>query len=186
MFKLLTEAERQKVEHEYVRRRAIVMLFVLILILVAGIIGLLPSHVLSNARRNEVLERARVMGSVVPNDDEADLQTWLAETNRKLRVLSPTLDTDRPSNFIEKVLDQKMAGLAITGFSWIRAKEKVILLVNGIASDRQALIDFENRINSSGSFSEVTLPISNLAKNKDINFQIKFSLASSSPSVQRP
>ncbi|MEX2013478.1 MAG: hypothetical protein WD897_00995 [Parcubacteria group bacterium] len=175
MFKLLTEEGRQRVAHEYARRLAIVMLFALILVAVVGIIGLLPSYVLSNARQNEVLERTRIVGSSVERGDESDLQAWLRETNRKLQALSPALDTDRPSDFIEKILEQKITGVRITGFSWVRTEDKIILSVDGVANNRQSLITFEDRINSSGYFSEVTLPISNLAKDRDINFQIKFS-----------
>src|SRR3990167_9368714 len=175
MFKLLTEEERQKVAHEYAMRRAIVILLTLILVLVVGIIGLLPSYVLSNARENEALERMRIMCSVGEREDDATLQVWLKETNRKLQVLSPALDTDRPSDFIEKILDQRITGIAVTDFSWARAKDKVILSINGVATSRQSLITFENRINSSKYFSEVALPISNLAKDKDIDFQIKLS-----------
>jgi hypothetical protein len=117
MFKLLTDEEKQKVAHEYTVRRAIVVLLALILVLVVGIIGLLPSYIFSDARQNEVLERTRIMGSVGQRGDEEDLQTWLRETNRKLQILSPELDTDRPSIFIERILDQKVAGARITGFS---------------------------------------------------------------------
>ncbi|MDZ4206107.1 MAG: hypothetical protein U1C12_02785 [Patescibacteria group bacterium] len=175
MFKLLTEEEGRKVAHEYAMHRAIVILFALILVLVVGIIGLLPSYVLSNARENEALERTRIMGGSGQRGDDVTLQVWLGEINRKLQVLSPALDTDRPSDFIEKILDQRITGIAVTGFSWARTKDQITLSVNGVATSRQSLIVFENRINSSGYFSEVTLPISNLAKDRDIDFQIKFS-----------
>ncbi|MDO8589926.1 MAG: pilus assembly protein PilM [bacterium] len=186
MFKLLTEEGGHKVAHKYAMHRAVVMLSAFIFVLVAGIIGLLPSYVLSNARQNEALERTRIMNSAGQIDNESVLQAWLKEMNRKLRILSPALDMDRPSAFIERVLDQKATGVRVTGFSWIRAKDKVTLSVNGITLDRQALITFEDRINSSGYFSEVTLPISNLAKDKDIDFQIKFSPALPTPSAQTP
>lgn len=174
MFKLLTEEQRQKVAREYARRRAIIILSALIIVLVAGIIGLLPSYVLSEARQNEALERTKVMDSAGQREDRSDLQVWLKETNRKLQVLSPALDTDRPSDFIEGILGQKIAGIRLTDFSLVRMKEETTLSINGMARDRQTLITFENRINSSGYFSEVALPISNLAKDKDIDFQIKF------------
>jgi len=175
MFKLLTDKTREKVEHEYIIRRVIVMLSGLILVSLIGVIGLLPSYVLSNARLNEVLERTRIINSLGRGDDEPDLRGWLLETNQKLKILSPKLDTDRPSDVIEKIVDQSLKGLRITGFLWTKVEGGVTLSVNGVAQDRQTLITFENRLNDSGHFSEVTLPISNLAKDKDIDFQIKFS-----------
>ena len=175
MFKLLTELAKQKVKHEYRRRRTIVMLSGLILVLIVGTIGLLPSYVLLNARQNEARESVKVMNSSMEKD-EPDLQAWLKSINHKLKLLSPVLDTDRPSEIVEKILDIRPASINMNSFSWKKASGKITLSINGVALDRQALIMFENRINSTGKFSEVVLPISNLAKDKNINFQINFSL----------
>lgn len=175
MFKLLTEEERYKVRREYIMRRAIVMLSAFILVLIVGVIGLLPSYVLSNARQNEVLERNRIISSSKQHEDNSDLEAWLVGINNELQILSPKLDTDRPSDFIDKILDERTSGVRITEFSWIKTKGGVTLSVSGVGRDRQTLIAFENSINSSGQFSNVVLPISNLAKDRDIDFQIKFS-----------
>lgn len=187
MFKLLTEEERQKVAREYVAHRVVVMLSTFVLVLSVGIIGLLPSYVLSNARQSEVLERVRIMNSSgQQKGDELELQAWLIETTKKLQALSPELDTDRPSDFIDKVLSQRTMGVRITSFLLAKVKDKTTLSIGGIASDRQALIRLEDRINTSGYFSEVVLPVSNLAKDKDIDFQIKFSPAPPQKSTQTP
>ncbi|MEX2013733.1 MAG: PilN domain-containing protein [Parcubacteria group bacterium] len=187
MFKLLTDEERQKVAHEYALRRAIVMLSAFVLVLVAGIIGLLPSYVRSSARQNEALERTNITDASFERGEEAQLQSWLLSTNKKLQVLSPALDTDRPSEYIDRILEQKVVSVHLTGFSWVRTRDnKLTLSVHGVANDRQSLISFENSINSSGHFSEVTLPVSNLAKDRDINFQIKFSPATPPPSSRTP
>ncbi|OHA89766.1 MAG: hypothetical protein A3C70_00710 [Candidatus Zambryskibacteria bacterium RIFCSPHIGHO2_02_FULL_43_14] len=187
MFKLLTDEEKQKVAHEYVLRRVIVILFALILVLIIGIVGLLPSYILSDIRENEMTERTRIVEGVGQKGGEVELQAWLEKINRELQILSPVLDTDRPSIFIEKIIDQKVSGTHITGFSWVRVKDEITLSINGVALDRQTLIAFENGIKSSGYFSEVTLPVSNLAKDRNIDFQIKFSLATSaSRSLKTP
>ena len=186
MFKLLTEEEGQKVRGEYATRRVIVTLYALILVFIVGLIGLLPSYILSNARQHDVLERTRIMDTTGQRGGESELQAWLAKVNLELKVLSPELDTDRPSDFIERILDEKVPGIRLTGFSWIKVKDKVTLSVNGVASDRQVLIVFEDRIKTSGYFSEVTLPLSNLAQDKNIDFQIKLGVATSTPKAQTP
>lgn len=175
MFKLLTDEERQKVAREYAMHRAIVIFLGFILVIVVGIIGLLPSYVLSNARQNEALERIRIMNSAVKKGDEVNLQAWLEEINRKLQILSPSLDTDRPSDFIEKILEQRIMDITVSDFSWVKAKDKISFSIKGRANSRQSLIRFEDSINSSGYFSKVTLPLSNLIKDRDIDFQIQFS-----------
>src|SRR3990167_7993936 len=152
MFKLLTEEESQKVSHEYTMRRTVVLLVTLIQVMVLGIIWLMPSYVLSSARQNEMRERVIIMGGAGQRGDEAGLQEWLAKINLQLLTLSPKLDTDRPSFFIKRIVDQKSAGVVLTNFSWTKVKDKINLGVNGVASDRQTLITFENRINASGHF----------------------------------
>lgn len=175
MFKLLTEEEKQKVTHEYTARRTICMLSALSIILAAGVIGLLPSYVFSSARQNEAFERAKAMDHTGETSDGPALQAWLEAVNYKLQILSPALDTDRPSDALGHILEQKMAGIRIVSFSWVKTNGKTAISVSGVATDRQSLLAFENRINASGRFSNVTLPLSDLAKDKDINFQMKFS-----------
>lgn len=175
MLKLLTEEEKEKVVHEYHLRRAVVIILSLVSILIIGIIGLLPSHILSNIRHKEALEWDRIVDNSSLKEEEAALQAWLTETNRRLSTLSPKLDVDRPSDFIIKVLDQKVIGISITNFSWKKVAGKETFLVGGEASSRQVLVAFKDRLSASGHFSEVILPVSDLAKDKDISFQIKFS-----------
>lgn len=191
MLKLLTEEYRHKVEHEYFIRRIIVALSALILVLVIGMVGVLPSYMLSNIRQSEALSQTKVANSAGLRGDETMLKEWLSETNKRLKTVSPSLDTDRPSNFVDEVLKQQVESIHITNFSWTRAqlgKEKgdILLSITGLALDRQSLITFREHMNASERFSNVVLPISDLAKDKDIVFQIKFSLASTSLPVNTP
>ncbi len=175
MLELLTEKEKDKMRHEYVLRRGVVILSALILVLVIGIVGFLPAYILSNVRENEASEWVRIINSLSLKKNEIEFQTQLLETKRRLTALSPKLDVDRPSNFIKKTLDQKISGVRVINLSWVKTNKKTDLSVSGVASNRQALVTFRDQLDSSGYFSGVTLPISDLAKDKNINFQIKFS-----------
>jgi len=176
MFKLLTEKGRQKMIHEYVMRRTAVILLAIIFVLTVGIIGLLPSYMLSNVRNDETREWVNIINrSVGLEENEGELQAWLLETNRRLRTLSPKLDVDRPTDFIGQILEQRIDNISIENFSWTKTGDKATFLIAGVASDRQALVTFENKLSSSGYFSNVTLPLSDLAKDKDVDFQIKLS-----------
>ena len=174
MFKLLTEEGRKKVEREYILRRSIVMLVALTIICLIGIIGLFPSYILSKSRQNEVTERVRIMGNTELGQDEEDLKGWLEGANEKLALLDPNLDKDKPSVFIEEVLENKPIGIKINFFSWRMMEGDFELYVTGVASDRQTLLAFESQIRNSAYFSDISLPVSNLARDRDIDFQIKF------------
>lgn len=174
MFKLLTEEEKKKVSGEYGARRGVIIMFSLTLVLVTGLIGLLPSYVLSSARHKELAERARVL-NISFESSESEHEAWLSKINQKLRLLSPELDADRPSDFIEKVIEERGTGISISRFSWNKTDDGTVLSVDGVAATRQDLIAFEARISGSGHFSGVVLPVSDLARDRDIDFSITFS-----------
>jgi hypothetical protein len=57
-----------------------------------------------------------------------------------------------------------------------RTNEKMMLLnlfISGKAGDRDGLITFTDSLKTVSEFSDVNLPISNLAKSKNINFDLK-------------
>jgi hypothetical protein len=176
MYKLLPEKARENVRREYLLRRTVVMLAATILVLVVAMVGLFPSYVLSKAEQKEVLEGVKSVGLSDFGSAGDDIDTWLTQINLKLKVLSPRLDEDRPSLAILEVISDKKSGVRLTGFNWMKSEGKTALFVTGVAEDRQALLAFETKLNDSGAFSAVTLPVSNLAKDKDINFEIKLVL----------
>src|SRR3989344_7044919 len=145
MFKLLTEEGKIKVEREYTIRRLVVISWTLIFILFIGLIGLLPSYVLSNARQNEARERVRIT-SPLSEVDESDAETWLRNINRELGALNPSLDVDRPSASITEIIERRTPGIQLTDLSWGKSKEETTISINGVAKDRQTLLSFQREI----------------------------------------
>lgn len=172
MFKLISEQEKKKVNKEYVLRRAIVMAAALSGVLVVAIVGLFPSYLLSDSRHAEALARSEILKISEKQEERADLSAWLKDTNNKLALLSPALDTDRPNQLFKIFIDDEVGGIKVTSLLWKKEKEKVSLVVSGVADTRQDLIRFEGIINSSGKFTQVSLPVSQFAKEKEIDFQL--------------
>lgn len=173
MYKLLPEVAREKVRREYLLRRAVVMVTAFIVVLIVTIVGLFPSYMLSKARQDEARERARLIGLAKPSGETEELDKWLSQINLKLKTLNPKLDQDRPSLLLTQVIEKKGSGIRITRFNWVKIEGKNELSVSGVARDRQSLLSFESRLNNSQLFSTVALPVSNLAKDRDISFEIK-------------
>jgi hypothetical protein len=174
MYKLLPEQARAKVKNEYLLRRAVVMVAAFILVEVVAMGGLFPSYILSQARQKEVSDK----NVVVKEEEKADEEvfTWLDDVNTQLKALSPKIDIDRPSENILAVIREKGTGVKLTGFTWIKSDGQTRLVVSGLAQSRQALLSFEDRLKESGRFTEVTLPVSNLAKDSNINFEVKLTI----------
>lgn len=175
MFKLLTEEARKKIKSEYILRRGVAMLTALIAAVVIGMIGLFPSYIISNAQHKEVQGHIEPVESLELQKDYSSLYYWLDGMKFRIGALDPSSDKERAAPFIESLLKEKISGIKVTELSWLRLDKKPVLSVSGTAQDRQALIAFEERLNSSGKFSSVTLPVSNLAKDKNISFKLKLS-----------
>ena len=173
MYKLLPPEQKEVVEREYHARRAIVILIALIAVIVVGMVGLFPSYLLSTSRHEEVLERTRLAGDLSPAAAEAEITQWLESLNLRLQTFSDLREPARPSLSVEAVLESREAGVRLTSFDWKKQGGAITLLVSGIARDRQSLLSFEESLESSGRFASVELPVSNLAKERDIDFQIK-------------
>lgn len=172
MYKLLPEKAREKVRGEYLLRRSVIMVTALILVLVVAIVGLSPSFVISKALQKEVAERTESL-TQEPEPDAVAWETWLSSINLKLKLLAPKLDKDRPSALLAQVISERGRGVRINSFRWINGDGKSEVSIRGVAADRQALLAFESRLNSTEKFSAVTLPVSNLAKDRDISFELK-------------
>lgn len=172
MFKLIPDEKKKMLEHEYALRRGAVILCSLIFILTISMVGIFPTFLLSNMKNANVHERIDKLNATPLSEEDAALKEWYEGINRRLKYLSPNLDKDQPSEFIEATLKEKLSGIQIIDLTYV-SEPKVVLSLNGIAKDRQALISFQDALNASDRYGEVTLPVSNLAKDKDISFQIK-------------
>ncbi|KND48500.1 MAG: hypothetical protein AB200_02105 [Parcubacteria bacterium C7867-005] len=178
MFKLLTENSRAKVEREYKIRRTTIIFSGISFSLFIGIFALVPSYITSNYRMDEVVSRTEALKHSTSASDGLAMEEWLSLTNEKLKAVSPEQDTDKPYEFIQKIIFVKPAGISILNISWKiddKDRKKRNISLSGVARDRKTLIDFENRLNSSDNFSKIVLPVSNFAKDKDIEFQLNLS-----------
>lgn len=173
MYKLLPPESRESVRGEYLMRRAVVLVCALILVEVIALVGLLPSYLMSKVRQEEVSAKAQM---ALNQPASENLRAWYDSFNEKLKALNPKLDQDKPSEDIRKVLARKGSGVRLTSLVWSKTEGQASVSISGVARDRQSLLTLESRLNGSGEFTDVTLPVSNLAKDKDIPFQLKLIL----------
>lgn len=172
MLKLLPEEAKAKVVRAYSERRLIVLLLSLIVILLIGMAGLFPAYVLSKAKKAEVTERLKTAGDLSADPENVELRGWLAQTNKKLDLLNPKADTQYATYFIGRAIGLRPVGIQFTVIDWNEVEGERSLGISGIAASRQVLLDFERALNASGEFSQTTVPVSNLAKDREIPFQV--------------
>ncbi|CAN5145635.1 hypothetical protein BH11PAT3_BH11PAT3_0910 [soil metagenome] len=173
MFKLLTDEARQKVSEEYAMRRGVVTLLGVSAVLVVGIVALIPSYVISDSRIRVAEARTDALKNSTTGEKREELVSWLSVTNKKLKILSPGSQTSTPYEYFIKVVNSKPAGIKIVEMEWLKTDTNTQLVIRGSANDRQSLLDFESKLNETNVFSKAVLPVSNFAKDKDIDFELK-------------
>ncbi|PIP86648.1 hypothetical protein COV42_00155 [Candidatus Campbellbacteria bacterium CG11_big_fil_rev_8_21_14_0_20_44_21] len=170
---LLPQNNKKKIREEYLLRLlALVLVFSFITFLLASVF-FLPSYFLSKNKAGLASEKISFLKSYVEKTQKSGLSEDVISTNLKIKTLSfPEKIKFHLS--IRSILDKKAAPIRITSLV-LRSinDEKKSLFVGGIASDRDSLIDFTESLKTINDFSAVNLPVSNLAKNKDIDFNIE-------------
>ncbi|MFZ2048868.1 MAG: PilN domain-containing protein [Minisyncoccia bacterium] len=175
MFKLLTDNARIKAKKEYSLRKLIVGLGGVCIIFLIGDIALLPSHIISQSRMSEAQTRISALKNQSSTQDAHTLVEWLDEFNKQISSLTPIEGNNSPYKLFVEIINTKPSGISINGLVMRKDSKSTTLSISGVAKGRKDLYDFENTLNNSGNFSEVVIPVSNFAKNSDIDFQFNLS-----------
>jgi Tfp pilus assembly protein PilN len=114
-------------------------------------------------------------------ETEADFESAdnkIEEANKLSAILAGSVDSDSATALTEVL--ETIAGeeILIKSFKYKFADGQVnTITVSGIAETRLALANFRDNLEDDPLFSEANLPISNLAKDVDIAFNIDITLA---------
>ena len=171
MFKLLPPDEKKKVEREYKLRRTIVYLLAMTLVMILGAGAIFPSYIAVVSRAQDLQDRINLLTNSRGSADATALTAWAESIHHKLALLSPTADTDKPYELFVSIINLRPKGIKVDGLAWNKKGPVINVSIAGVASDRQALLDFEQALVNSKKFTNPNFPISNLAKDADIDFQ---------------
>jgi hypothetical protein len=171
MYKLLPEANREAIKREYALRRVVIMLVLITLALIFSILATLPSFIHIEAKKDAATLLSRSSGSISAASDKAELESWAASAKSALSALKPNQGED-PYGLFKSVLADRPAGIKIIGLSWQRTGGVLAVRARGLASDRQTLLAFQDILKDSPEWAEVELPVSTLAADRDIEFEL--------------
>lgn len=172
MFKLLPDNLREKVTKEYSLRRVAVMLSLLAALGILGGVAVLPSLIFIRERSTAASFTLSVVESTKAVVNKSALESWLARLQIELQSLAPDPIADIPYEYFQKILSVKPAGVTISGLSWNRPSSTIFIRARGIARDRQTLLNFQSKLNSSGDWSQVDFPVDTIAREADIPFEM--------------
>jgi hypothetical protein len=176
MFNLLPYQDKYAIRSEYKKRLLVVALLFTFFVEIIGTVLLIPSLVISSARERELLDTRTALKSVTSEDEEGGtFATTLKETTDKLSFLSPAKNLATPATAIALSASVRPAGVHLKRFTYTVGKnyEGGTIRVEGSADTRDVLLLYKQALEREKLFTEVDLPISNFAKEKNIEFSVE-------------
>ncbi len=175
MTNLIPPRAKKKLVLEYWTRAVSTWLSLWSVALVAGIFILLPAYVLIGSQVEVHKASAAKASEKVQNYSNTSRDLVRASQQAKLVID----ETAKPamSEFISLFESLQGEEISLTALSLGFGSEgKQLVTLAGIADNRQALATFRDQISAEEMVDSVNLPLSNLARDKDITFEIVISL----------
>ncbi len=111
-----------------------------------------------------------------------DASATLLKASRELRELERVLNESRTSDILSEVLEERPEGISVTALAFDRSQRSVSL--EGVSKTRDALFTYAQKLEQNPNFGNVPRPISDLAKNADLEFRLSFNIEDTPQSTQ--
>lgn len=178
-YTLLPEGEIRLLRKEYRFRLFVVALFFISISILIGVTSLIPSYIISRTEQNRILlevnEMKKERESKGINQIDKDFSSTQSIINRMASMGSPTSFSDS----VERIGAYRVNGISIHSFDMsysLNNSTTTNVVIQGKAISREALVSFKKKLESDASFKNINLPISDLAKSKNIEFSLRMNI----------
>lgn len=176
MINLIPGTAKKRVAHEYWVRVATAWFFLWSFALILGACVFIPAYVLINTQVSVYTESAKVAQETV--DDYEKVSRDLTASGKQARVILEASDKTPIHKYVSLFESLQGPGITLSKISLARDDTGLSpVTLSGEASDRASLAAFRDRLLAEEVLKEVDLPISNLAKDSDIQFIITVTMA---------
>lgn len=173
MFNVLTDSFKKDIRDQYKKRRVIVWLIAVICLQISFLVLILPSYIYLSTEEKDLLA-SNVSHTTANNlaDNSSGSKTF-QNVNNELSVLSSNIGLNTFDSLILRLTSLKSQGIQLKEIIYQnKTATSSTIILNGVAASRGALLSFSKNIEANDTFYNVDLPVSDFAKNKDIDFSI--------------
>ena len=175
MINLLPPEERGRIKKEYRLRVIAVYTFFIGSAIFVGFILLLPAYFLTNVVVHDAEREATVLENSSESTKREEINAKLLLTKERLRAIAEGDIRTELYEVVQKVAAHRTKAITIRSFSYTRGlteEQPSSLLISGVADTRDDLLSFTQELQDDDFFEEVVLPVSSLAKDQDIKFDL--------------
>lgn len=172
MPRISTEKSNRRLRREYKLRFLTTCLFGIIISGILVLLAILPSYTLLNFYEKSYQNSET-------STEQKNVQTMNQEYNQKLDSvyeLSQNVNTKKTLhiNAIKKINEYSNGSIIFNAVEILNEENGVGITLRGQSVNREALLSFENKIQSDSNFSGFKIPIEALTKQTNISFNVSF------------
>jgi len=175
MINLLPDNQKEMVRREYLRRRLIVIEVFFITLSLFATILLIPAYFASEAKFKSLKEQAGRLAASETEKASKEMVAEAAEVKRRIGLLEQKVVKAAP--FIAAAIAKKDEKVIIRSISYEHRGETARIDLRGVAQTRDGLLSFVERLKKESEFDAVHSPVSNLVKDRNIEFMVEIAIA---------
>ncbi len=175
MINLIPPTAKRKIIVEYWLRVVSVWFYIWTAAMIGSVAIMFPAYVLIHSQVSVYEQSAQSASEKVANFEEVKKQ--IEQSNELATKMQNQLTLPLISDYVSLFRSLEGQGVTITSIDISRSDAAVSpIRISGLATTRQSLASFRDRISADGRVEKVDLPLSNLAKDKDIQFSLTVTL----------
>ena len=175
MTNLLPHHAQKELKREYLVRLISVLLIFIAIMTFIGAVFLLPSFFSVQSQKNVVDQRIAELDDLESTELQEETRDIVSSTREKIEVLSNE-QRSSAAVFLQDLVDSPSLSVSIESFFHSRTEEGGVVRLRGNAPTRDILVAFSEQMRSDPRVADVTLPISNLAASRDIEYSMDIQL----------
>lgn len=174
MLHLLTEDHKEKILKEYQRRAWVVFSLGIIAVVVVSTLFMVPVYIMTYSRYSEAVDIKKNLDKEIAIREDAGVSQNIKDMSSSLSALSMFDKNDLPSVYIEKISKIKPSDVRINKILFTPSEgSNTAIDISGKARTRASLVEFTERLKKENIFENINIPISNFAKDSNIDFSVK-------------
>ncbi len=178
MFNLLPDSFKEDLRKEYKLRRYIIILLFISFVQLSSLVFLFPSWATSSYKEEAITAEVEKMNQADNVSNSNSIRSSIRSLNKDLSLFDSYLKYTKAMPFFDVILSKKTSSIRITNMTYSSVSTSTATInLQGFSSTRDSLVNFKKNLDDSKAFINVDLPISNYAKDKDINFSMSLTIS---------
>jgi hypothetical protein len=185
MLALLLKKNRKEIRNEFRLRFLNIFLVILILIISVNFVFLVAFYFMIDEVGKFSVKELNNLSSEIDQELVFEINLLEDKISQDIKNFSQpnTVYSQILESINEHLVNENSAtssAVTINELSLVEGSKNITAILNGRSQNRESLVDFVDSLRSDSNFENINLPISDLAKDSNLNFTIDFNVRKSS------